>query len=103
VAKGRSRHAERQVEKGETRRERSEEQSHGIAVEVGGGARPEEGESTRRLGQPRVVQEPPRQDAGRIVEQEVARDQEEEGGDDAGVRGEAAEGGVQPTSRWAGR
>ena len=38
----------------------------------------------------RVVEQPPGQDSGRIVQEQVPRDQQEEGGDDGGIEtGEA--------------
>ena len=91
-------HGEHHVEKCNAHRGRGEEEGHGIAVEVGSGTRPEGGEGGRHLGKARVVQEAPGQDARRIVECQVARDQEEEGGNDGRVRRET-EGGGQPTSR----
>jgi hypothetical protein len=53
----------------------------------------------------RVVEQPPGKDARRIVQEQVPRDQQEEGGDDGGI--EAREAGLrrslglcfQPTSR----
>jgi hypothetical protein len=103
VAEVRPTRAEDEVEKGEAHRERGQQEGEGIAVEVGSGAGPEGGENGGDLGKARVVQEAPGQDAGRIVEGEVAGDQEEEGGNDGRVRREATEGCGQPISRGAGR
>jgi hypothetical protein len=74
------------------RGERREHERDRIAVEGSAGRRQERPEPRRRGREPRVVREAPGQDAGRVVEREVPRHQQQQAGDDRTVQAEAVSG-----------
>ena len=84
------------VGEGEERRQGGEEERHGVAVESparGGQERPE---PARGLRHARVVGEPPGQDARRVVQGEVARQQQQQPGDHRAVDAERPVGAQAP-------
>ena len=88
--------ASESVGEGEERRQGGEEERHGVAVEPparGGQERPE---PARGLRHARVVGEPPGQHARRVVQGEVARQQQQQAGDHRAVDAEGPVGAQAP-------
>ncbi len=109
VERARTEGRQEQIGEREPGRERSQQQGHRIAVEPSGGPREQRPEPGRELGEAGIVEKAPGQDPRRIVQQEVPRDQHEQGGNEDRVRrGTAGRGrvrrrGAQPTSRSRAR
>ena len=84
----RARGGEHGVGQGEQRGQGGEEERHRVAVERPAGRGQERPQPAGGLRHARVVGEPPGQHSGRVVEREVARQQEEEAGDHRAVDAE---------------
>ncbi len=87
---------EQGVAEGEERRQRGEEERHGVAVEGAGGRGEERPQPSRGRAEDRVVREPPGQDARRVVEDEVPRQEQEQAGDDRAVDADGPVGAQAP-------
>ena len=84
-ARTRTRHCDHEVDGSQADRERSEQHRRRIAVEHARRSRKEGSEPAGKLRQPRLVEQPPREDSRRVVEQEIARDEQKRARDDGRV------------------
>ena len=83
-ANARARQGGAQIDKRQQGRDRGEHESDGVAIEDGGGGQ-EGPEPCGRVGQPRLVKEPPGQDAGRVVVDELAGHEQQQPGHDESI------------------
>ena len=80
---------EGRVDHGRPHRKRRQHETDGVPVEARGGAGQEEREPGWYRLEPRFVEQAPGQDARRVVEEQVARHEQQERGNDREVQGEA--------------
>ena len=96
---------EQSVGEGEERRQGGEEERHGVAVEPPAGSGQQRPQPARGLRHARVVGEPPGQHSGRVVQREVARQQQQQPGDHRAVDAEgpvAAQAPLPPGAKETG-
>jgi len=102
-ARARAQQDEHEIDDREEDGGRGQGERDGISIEISRRMRQERAERARARGQRLVVQEPPAEDARRIVGGEMARDEEKEAGNDGAVDGKTRRPAVQLFSARGGR